>query len=272
MEILFILLLIYFYRQTQSNAPGRKLRPFSRNSVVKNYRFTSDEKERKGSQGERESFKILARLPYEQRILTNLYLPKKDGSTTEIDLVMINETGIYVVESKNYSGWIFGDDREKYWTQTMPNGKKQKFYNPVWQNESHIKALQELLRMKDIEVFRSYIVFSIRCTIKAMTISRSHVVVMNRDSLYKTALEEGRHRKTIFSAERVEELFQLLKPYTVVTEEERQRHIRQFSRKTEAASKVIAFPKNSNRGNVLELRDLDGTSRKVIPLEMKERQ
>lgn len=43
--------------------------------------------------------------------MTNLYLPKEDGSTTEIDLIMLSETGILVFESKNYSGWIFGDEK-----------------------------------------------------------------------------------------------------------------------------------------------------------------
>jgi hypothetical protein len=61
-------------------------------------------------------------------------LSKKDGSTTEIDLIMIDETGIYVFESKNYSGWIFGDEKRKNWVQTLENRQKNYFYNPIWQN------------------------------------------------------------------------------------------------------------------------------------------
>jgi hypothetical protein len=51
--------------------------------------------------------------------MTNLYIPKKDGSTTEIDLIMLSQTGVYVFESKNYSGWIFGDEKSKNWMQTL---------------------------------------------------------------------------------------------------------------------------------------------------------
>lgn len=49
---------------------------------------------------------------------------------TEVDLIYINTSGIYVIESKNYSGWIFGDFKQKYWTQTFKT-EKHKFYNPV---------------------------------------------------------------------------------------------------------------------------------------------
>jgi hypothetical protein len=62
-----------------------------------------------GNYGEFLTFCCLEKLKGDHKLLTNVYLPKKDGSTTEIDLIMIDETGIYVFESKNYSGWIFGD-------------------------------------------------------------------------------------------------------------------------------------------------------------------
>jgi hypothetical protein len=65
----------------------------------------------KGKYGEYLSFNILEKINGASRILTNVYLPKGNGETTEIDLVYIHETGIYVLESKNYSGWIFGDEK-----------------------------------------------------------------------------------------------------------------------------------------------------------------
>ena len=97
-------------------------------------------------------------------MLTNVYIPKNDGTTTEIDLLMINKTGIYVFESKNYSGWIFGDEKSKNWTQTLKGGKKNKFFNPILQNRAHINALKKLVKDVDSNNFYSYIVFSDRCT------------------------------------------------------------------------------------------------------------
>lgn len=100
----------------------------------------------------------------ERVVLTNLYLPMK-GKTTEIDLLMLHEKGIFVIESKYYSGWIFGSEDQLKWTQCFRNGRKEHFYNPVKQNRTHIRALAEYLSMPE-EAFSSYVVFSERCTLK----------------------------------------------------------------------------------------------------------
>lgn len=63
----------------------------------------------------------------ERVVLTNLYLPMK-GKTTEIDLLMLHEKGIFVIESKYYSGWIFGSEDQLKWTQCFRNGRKEHFY------------------------------------------------------------------------------------------------------------------------------------------------
>ena len=59
------------------------------------------------------------------KILRNVYLPKDNGETSEIDVLYITQKGIFVFESKNYSGWIFGDEKGQYWTlraKTIPGG------------------------------------------------------------------------------------------------------------------------------------------------------
>jgi len=65
---------------------------------------------------------------------------------SQIDHIVISPYGIFVIEAKNLSGRIYGSQDQKQWTQTHPNGFKNKFYNPIWQNNSHIKALKENLR------------------------------------------------------------------------------------------------------------------------------
>ena len=122
-----------------------------------------------GIYGEFLTYSILENLGDENKLLTNVYLPKADGYTIEIDIIMIAPTGIYVFESKNYSGWIFGDEHNKYWMQMFPNRQKYQFYNPIWQNKRHISVLKEHLGLDD-ELFRSYVVFSERCTLKKMIV------------------------------------------------------------------------------------------------------
>ena len=73
-------------------------------------------------------------LPGKLVVLKNVYVPYQ-GRTSEIDLLMIHEKGIFVFESKNYSGWIFGCADQLNWTQSLQNGK------PVWgQDCTHCMA------------------------------------------------------------------------------------------------------------------------------------
>ncbi len=99
-----------------------------------------------GRVGEYYIFDQLKNLDGYKKFIFNCYIPKSDDRTTEIDVIMLHETGIYVFESKNYSGWIFGNAGDKYWTQTLRNGRfgseKNRFYNPVLQNNNHIKWLK----------------------------------------------------------------------------------------------------------------------------------
>lgn len=91
------------------------------------------------------------------KILMNLNIPADSASTTEIDLLMIHETGIYVFEIKHYKGTIYGKDSDQYWTQYFRTAKNSVFKNPIEQNGYHVRALKKLL--PDLPI-RSFIVFT----------------------------------------------------------------------------------------------------------------
>ena len=65
-------------------------------------------------------------------LLNNITLPTTDG-TTQIDHVLVADTGIFVIETKHYSGWVFGNPKDRQWTQTIFK-KKSRFQNPRHQN------------------------------------------------------------------------------------------------------------------------------------------
>ncbi|XXQ69114.1 nuclease-related domain-containing protein [Neisseriaceae bacterium B1] len=87
----------------------------------------------------------------------NLILPF-NRETTQIDHVFVSIYGIFVVETKNYQGWIFGSEQQAKWTQVIYQ-KKSYFQNPLQQNYKHIKTLSEMLRLPE-NVFHSVIVFT----------------------------------------------------------------------------------------------------------------
>ena len=94
--------------------------------------------------------------------LNNVTLPLANGGSTQIDHVIVSVYGIFVIETKNYKGWIYGSEKQKQWTQSFPNGSKFKFQNPLRQNYLHIKTLADLLDL-ELSYFHSMIAFIGEC-------------------------------------------------------------------------------------------------------------
>lgn len=91
------------------------------------------------------------------RSINNITLNTNNG-TTQIDHVIVSIYGIFVVETKNYQGWIFGDASQAQWTQSLPGGAKFRFQNPLRQNYRHIKVLSEFLALTE-DKFHSIVMF-----------------------------------------------------------------------------------------------------------------
>ena len=183
-----------------------------------------------GNFGEFLTYSCLENLGEEHKLLTNVYLPKGDGTTTEIDLIMISATGIYVFESKNYSGWIFGDENSRYWKQTFRGGRHFQFYNPIWQNRKHISVLKQHLGLGD-EVFRSYIVFSEHCVLKQMLVHSLEVKVISRNDLMDEIMEDMARLPEIFTPLEIEQLYTELSRYTLADDKMKQAHIDAMERR-----------------------------------------
>lgn len=160
------------------------------------------------------------------KTLQNLYLPKDNGGTSEIDVVYITQKGIFVIESKNYSGWIFGNENDQYWTASLPNGNKNQFYNPVKQNRTHIKWLRNIVG-EEVPLY-SVIAFSERCELKKVTVTDQSVKVIKRDRIYATVREIWESSEDRLTENEVEELFQKLSAYTNVDETTKEKHIQEI--------------------------------------------
>lgn len=156
-------------------------------------------------------------------VLKNIYVPTQ-GKTTEIDLLMIHEKGIFVFESKNYSGWIFGSADQLNWTQSLQNGDKNKFYNPIRQNRTHIKALAAFLE-KPVSEFVSYIVFSERCTLKKVPADTSDVIIVRRHDMLKKLKATLKTTPTKYTFNDIQDIAKKLQPLTNKDDAEKQQHI-----------------------------------------------
>lgn len=88
----------------------------------------------------------------------DLYLPRPDGrGSTQIDHVVVSPFGIFVIETKNYKGWIFGSADQRQWTQQIYRNKTR-FQNPLHQNHLHVRALMAFLNLPESH-FRPVVVF-----------------------------------------------------------------------------------------------------------------
>ena len=163
------------------------------------------------------------------KTLRNVYLPKDNGETSEVDLIYITQKGIFVFESKNYSGWIFGDEKSKNWTAMLPNKQKNQFYNPVLQNKTHLKWMRRFVG-EDIPLF-SIIVFSERCELKKVTLESDDIRVIKRDLTYATVRDIWDKNPDSVSDSKIEELYVKLKEFTNVDKATKAAHIDNIEKK-----------------------------------------
>lgn len=112
----------------------------------------------KGIFGEFLVNKLLLKLPAsDYTLIKNVTLPTENG-TTQIDHILVSKFGIFVIETKNMKGWIFGSKSQKKWTQKIYR-HTTKFQNPLHQNYKHLKTLEYLLNT-ELANLHSVIVFT----------------------------------------------------------------------------------------------------------------
>lgn len=186
----------------------------------------------KGKYGEYLTYRELESIKGPHKILTNVYIPAARGGTTEIDLIFIHESGIYVIESKNYSGWIFGNENNKYWTQVFKNQRKERFYNPIMQNNGHIRNLSRFLRLDiDTSKIKSIIVFSERCTLRDITVVSENVRVIKRNNLYGTIKSFIKKSDVHLTENMIDDIYSRLKVYCNVDRNIKESHINYINNK-----------------------------------------
>ena len=132
----------------------------------------------KGSIGEA---KVNTRLNFvgkEYIVLKDILIKSSNGYTSQIDELVLSEYGLFVIETKNYKGWIFGNEKAENWTQVIYK-EKHTFRNPIKQNWSHIYALKSLLSDYPNIKYHPIVVFSGNATLKSIE-SSVPVIYSNR--------------------------------------------------------------------------------------------
>ncbi len=184
---------------------------------------------RKGDMGENRvshKAKSFTRKNSESESFDNVILKTPDG-TTQIDHIIISPYGIFVIETKNLNGWIFGSENQRMWTQTfrpskyllkrLSNQYKFQFQNPLRQNYKHMKAVQNFLNVNMSNIF-SVVVFTGDSEFKSE-------MPDNVIELYKLPSYLNSFKEQILSIETVEKLSRKMTNYLLESKIDETDHV-----------------------------------------------
>lgn len=180
----------------------------------------------KGKYGEKEIIKILKRLPKEYIIFNDLLL-QNGNKTSQIDHIILCKKGIFVIETKNYGGYISGNEFDKMWTQKIGRRKTEfEFLNPIIQNKGHIEAIRQNLNINNRIPIISVVVFSTKGNINNVN---SHTPVKYSSELKSFILKYDTN--VLISGNEVQEINIALTEKNIKGKKARKQHVKNIQRR-----------------------------------------
>lgn len=199
--------------------------------------FSSEKK--KGSLGEKEigwELGIHSLLGKHGKVFKNLYVPAPGNKTSEIDLLFLCQKGIFVIESKNVKGFVYGSEWQQNWTVLLFGGTKNLLYNPIKQNATHVKRLQTYLKELGFEAvpYQNVVIFSDQANLDNVTWMDSNTKVLQVRGLSSYLNEIWKEREYMLTKEQVNELSKALEPLTKASKTTKEDHVKWVNRVKEA--------------------------------------
>ena len=158
---------------------------------------------------------LYPKLPGQCKILMNINIPTPYGKTTEIDLLLIHETGLYVFEMKHYKGTIYGKTHEQYWTQYFRTAPNQRFRSPISQNQYHINALGKIAPNIPI---RSFVVFTSNDVELKVECNEPNITLCTLPNL-RYHLSNLTTKSAVLSMEQINQLFCTFLKYSPISQQ-----------------------------------------------------
>ncbi len=177
----------------------------------------------RGKRGENNVKRVIGETVENEQYVINDIIIENEGKSSQIDHIVINPRGVFVIETKNYSGRIYGTETKREWTQVLADGNvKNKFYNPLKQNATHVYNVKKIVGKLPVY---SLVVFVQNNTF--------HIQAPNVISLYEleSVLQYG---KNVLTIEQMRKAYdKLLASKADITMEEHVYNIREQQQKLE---------------------------------------
>lgn len=197
--------------------------------------------------GEKSISSILYLLDKSKYSVINNIVLKKDTKTSQIDHVVISDFGIFVIETKNYKGWIVGNEKSEHWTQVLFK-RKQMFYNPIKQNLGHINVLKTYLSKYPSINYIPIVVFLSKSDIKVKTtytIINSHQLIQTIKKFNEINLDQKEK----------EDIYKIINEANLVDTYDKTEHIKSINKLVQKRKSDIQNNKCPECGEKLVLRN-----------------
>lgn len=170
--------------------------------------------------GEEEVNKVLNKIKG-YKLLSDIMI-KGERGTSQIDHILIGQKGIFVIETKDYSGLIYGDEYSKYWTQII-NRSSNQFYNPIRQNYGHVKSLERCIKRKGI--FISLVVFTNKSKLKKVK-TETPVLQINKLKRFIKRYKSD----VILSKKEIDEIYTCIRKCNIESSRARKKHVKRINK------------------------------------------
>ena len=172
----------------------------------------------KGFIGEKKVAFLLVTLDRKKYRTINDLIIRIEGKSTQIDHVVVSNYGIFVIETKNYKGWIVGRESDRYWKQVIYK-EKNSFLNPIIQNEYHMKFLRSALTLFSDIPYYPIVPFASEADIKV----KAEKDVISEEMLLRTIRN---YQTEAISDDLKNEIFNYLKTIKMMNKNYSKEHIK----------------------------------------------
>jgi hypothetical protein len=170
----------------------------------------------------------LTKIFFSGKIIRNLYIPTSSGKNSEIDLLVIHETGLYIIEAKNLSGYIEGDWSSEYLKIKYSSGKEYDMYNPIIQNSLHYDCLKSVLGINEKNSIKNIVILGeqVKYNISAYEKTRpNYANVFTVNNMVKEIKKIKEYSKIKKDATWVSQIYNNLTINTDISKDEKTEHI-----------------------------------------------
>lgn len=184
-----------------------------------------------GDSGEFAVARQLRRLPRQYMVINDLMFRNSKNHTTQIDHVVVSPYGIFVIETKNITGHIYGSAwsqqwkrYKKAWYSGVEYNSELEFSNPLLQNRAHIVALNAVLAQFRPPQPISVIAFSPNAELK--------VYADDACIVYWSQLRKfiRRFRTPVMSTDQAEAIYNFLRTINIREKDIRRQHVDRLQR------------------------------------------